>query len=449
MLTLQKAFAKDGGRFQEPALSTASWSATPERRPWRRASGAARAPGGLAPWVAFPLYLPFGLGGAYCTTVLVFNLSKAAVGTAQIGGFLFLGALPMLGRFLYAPLVDTLLGLRRWYAIGVVGSAASLGAIALVPATPAMMTPLTWLVCLVALAVTFITMSVEAILAHDVAPERKGAATGWKMAGGLGGSGIGGGVALWMVGAGAPGWSPAVMLAVVSLLCIPFSWMAAPRTPLAPGAGVKGEVAAVASELRNLLRSRAGLLVLLLAALPLATGGMANLLPSLAKDWRAGAGEVALVSGGLSGVVYIAGALAGGWICDRWKRRWTYCAAGAGMALTAVAMALGPRTPAAFVSLSLVYALITGVAFTSLEASVLEAIGKGAAASKSSALTAIGHMAVYGEQGVEGWVNERFNLTTMLYLEASLALGSILIYALGATLSARRGSCRAAAQFAA
>lgn len=406
-------------------------------RTQRRPLAPGRTAGGLAPWVAFPLILPFGLAGGYCTTALVFQLSKGGVTTAEIGGFLFLSLIPQTVKFTYAPLVDTSLGLRRWYAIGACAAAASLAAVAFTPPTRAMLEPLTWFCFISTFAGTLVTLPADAIMAHDVAPERKGAAAGWASAANLGGGCIGGGLALWMAERGAPVWSPALALALalLCLLCIPFSWLAAPRPSLAPGAGLVNEQKALARDVWAMLRSRAGLLTLLLAVLPIGSGAMINLVPALAKEWRAGAGEVALVSGGVSGVVQIAGALVGGWVCDRWNRRWTYCAAGAGLALTAVAMALGPRTPTAFVAFNLVYAAFLGVSYSGFTSSVLEAIGKGAAASKYTLLVCASNAAIFAEQALEGWVHDRFSLEFMLYMEAVGAFIAIPIFFLAATLS--------------
>ena len=397
----------------------------------------ARAAGRLAPWVAFPLVLPFGLSGGYLTTALVFRLSKGGVTAAEIGGFLFLSLIPQTIKFVYAPVVDTTLGLRRWFALGTVATAASLAAIAFTPPERAMLGPLTWLSFLSCFAGTLTLLPADAMMAHDVAPERKGAAAGWASAANLGGGCLGGGLALWLMETGAPGWAPATALAILCLLCIPFSWMAAPRPSLTSKPGWTAEQKALARDVWAMLRSRAGLLTLLLAVLPIGTGAMVNLVPALAHDWRAGAGEVALVSGGVSGLVQIAGALLGGKICDRWSRRWTYCAAGAGLALTAVAMALGPRTPTAFVAFNLVYAFILGVAYSGFTSSVLEAVGGGAAASKYTLLVCASNAAIFAEQALEGWVHDRFSLDFMLYMEASGAFLSIPIFFLAASMSKR------------
>ncbi len=389
--------------------------------------------------MAAPLQLPAALCNGYVATVLILDLGNAGVGTAAIGGFLFVTAIPLMGRILYAPLLDTTLGVRRWYAIGATACAAGLAAMAFTPPTQATLALLTFLAFLTTVAVTLVGTPTESILAQDVAPEHKGKTSAWKMATALGVEGLGSGLAIWMVAKGAPHWAPPLVLAALCLLCIPFSWAASPRKPLAPGAGVRREAAAVASRLWDLLRSRGGLLVLLLAALPICTGALALLTPVLAKDWRAGAAEVAAVAGVPGGVLVIAGAFAGGWICDRWNRRWTYCAAGAATALTVVVMVLGPRTPAAFVSLNLLYLFFVGVGYTGLQAAVLDVIGEEATASKFALLTTVQAIGANGGVMLEGWVNQHFKLNTMLFMEAGAALVSILIYALATVLLGRPG----------
>ena len=65
------------------------------------------------------------------------------------------------------------------------------------------------------------------------------------------------------------------------------------------------------------LKSRRGLLALILNLLPLGTGAAGFLFAGIAKDWHAGADTVALVTGGLGGAATILGCLIGGWISDR------------------------------------------------------------------------------------------------------------------------------------
>jgi MFS family permease len=81
-----------------------------------------------------------------------------------------------------------------------------------------------------------------------------------------------------------------------------------------------------------------------------------------------------------------------GFVADKMDRKLAYIVSGFAMALCGAGMAVAPRTPLNFVIFSLIYALTTGFLYATYFAVVLEAIGKGAAATKSQLLGAATNM---------------------------------------------------------
>ena len=405
-----------------------------------RPRASARSSGSLPPWVIFPLMLPFGLCGGYTTVALVFLLSRAGIGAAQIGSFLFVILLPQSLKFLYAPIVDLSLGPRRWHTIGTIATAGGLLALAFIAPTPASLGSLTVVGLLSTIGITLVAIPTDVIIAYDVDPDRKGRAAGWSMAANLGGSAIGGGAALWLLAHGALTWMLPTTLAIACLLCMPFVLMTATREAFSAHLSWTAGQRALLRDTWAMIRSRLGGLTILLAILPIGTGAMQNLLPALAADWRAGASEVALVSGGLSGVVQIAGSLIGGTICDRFDRRWTYCVAGLALGAVAVAMALASRTPATFVGFGLIYAFLIGIAYAAYGAAILDAIGTGAAASKFTLIVSASNLAIFGQGALDGWVHDRVGLTGMLWFEAVAAAVAVIVYSIANLLSRQCGS---------
>jgi hypothetical protein len=75
-------------------------------------------------------------------------------------------------------------------------------------------------------------------------------------------------------------------------------------------------------------------------------------------------------------------------------------------------MALLPRTPAMFILWTLIYAFTAGLGWAAFAAFILEAIGKGAAATKYTA----------------GWAHDRWNTSAMLLLEAALGIAGALVF---------------------
>jgi MFS transporter, PAT family, beta-lactamase induction signal transducer AmpG len=97
-------------------------------------------------------------------------------------------------------------------------------------------------------------------------------------------------------------------------------------------------------------------------------------------------------------------------------------------AACAVAMALAPRTQSAYIVLTLVYALISGLTYAGFTAFVLEAMGTGAAASKYSLFASLSNMPIWYMTSIEGWAHGRWGAGGMLYTEAAFALLGMLVF---------------------
>jgi MFS transporter, PAT family, beta-lactamase induction signal transducer AmpG len=198
------------------------------------------------------------------------------------------------------------------------------------------------------------------------------------------------------------------------------------------------DIGNVLRDLWHVARSRPGMLALLIVFLPISTGAASNLWSAVADDWQASADTVALVTGVLGGVVSAAGCLAGGYACDRMRRKSAYMLYGVLQAGCAVAMALAPRTEAMYILFTLLYALITGLTYAAFSAVVLEAIGLGAAATKYNVFASLSNMPIAYMTVLEGWAHTRWGAAGMLYVEALCAGAGLLVFVVFAALLARR-----------
>lgn len=180
------------------------------------------------------------------------------------------------------------------------------------------------------------------------------------------------------------------------------------------------------------------MLALLVVFLPMSTGSASNLWAAVADDWHASAQTVALVTGVLNGIASIAGCLAGGFLCDRMNRKTAYVLYGALQAGCAVAMALAPRTESMYIVFTLLYAVITGLTYAGFSAVVLEAIGRGAAATKYNVFASLSNMPIAYMTVVLGWAHEKWGAGAMLYAEASFAMAAMIVFAIVVALLARR-----------
>lgn len=336
--------------------------------------------------------------------------------------------IPQTWKFLWAPLADLTLTRKRWYALSAVGCAAGLVALGAIPPVAASLPWLSAIALGASLATSFLAMSVESLMAYGTKDSEKGRAGGWFQAGNLGGFGLGGGAGLWMAEHLPQSWLAAMVLAAVCLGCCAGVRFLPEPPRLQRASRLVGSVAAVLRDLWSVARSRGGFLALMICFLPIGTGAAANLFAAISADWKASANTVALATGALGGLASAAGCLAGGYLCDRMDRKTAYWVFGLAQALCAVAMALSPRTAAAFVIFVTLYWFIAGFTYAAFSAVVLEAIGRGAAATKYNVFASLSNMPIAYMTVVEGWVQTRTGTGTMLDAEAAICLAAILFF---------------------
>lgn len=337
----------------------------------------------LRPVLYLLMFMPMGITNGYTVVALAYLLSQAGVSVGLIAGLAGLSLLPQTWRVIWAPLVDTTLSIRGWYLISASASGLLMAATGFVPATRGNFGWIELLSVGFSLAATVTTISASSLMAHGTSQEEKGRAGGWSQAGNLGGTGLGGGLGLWLA-QHAPVWTSGAALGV---LCLSTSFaLLLLSEPAAEHRAQKflQSLINVARECWALLKTSRGALAFFLMLVPIGQGAAQNLWSAVANDWHASADAVALVNGVLGGVVAMVGCLIGGWICDRMDRKAAYCVFGLVIAGAAVAMALAPRTQEMFVAFVLFYAFLTGFCYAAFAGVVFETIGKGAAGTKSN-----------------------------------------------------------------
>jgi len=335
--------------------------------------------------------------------------------------------MPSAWAFLFSPVVDTTLTSRKWYAIGAVCTALGLLAMSVVPLTSANL-PLLGLVSMASnTAATFVSKASGRVMAYATPDQERGRVSGWWNAGALAGTGLGGGLGLFLAGRLSAPWMVGATLAAVCLLCaLPI--LSIPEPPRLPARGVVGNAAFVVKDVWGMARSRMGFLALCLCFLPISSGAAANLWSAVASDWQAGLGSVALVTGVLGGMMMAAGALTGGWLCDRMNRKTAYVAFGLLQAGSALAMAVLPHTEWMFIVWTTAYAFVTGLTYAAFSAFALEAIGIGAAATKYAVLACASNATIILITKSDGWAYGRFGANGLLYFEAAAGLLGMALF---------------------
>jgi len=390
------------------------------------------------PVVFLILILPFGVMSGYLTVAVVYLLTQAGVGIEQSAELVALSYVPHTWKFLWAPIADTTLTRKRWYVFSALVTAVGIYVTGAVPADESSLPLLTAVVLISNLAVTFLAMAVESLMAYDAPDNAKGRAGGWFQAGNLGGMGLGGGAGLWMTQNVPPPWIGSAALGATCLLCCAaLMFVAEPPSTLRLETYRK-TIMGLLKDLWQVARSRRGFLGLLICFLPIGTGAASNLWSAVAGDWKASADTVALVTGALGGLVSAAGCLAGGYACDHMDRKAAYALYGILQALCAVAMALSPRTEIMYVVFTLAYAFIMGLTYAGFSAVVLEAIGRGAAATKYSLFASLSNMPIGYMTAVDGWAGARWGPAGLLHTEAAIAMVAVLLFVGIAAIRARK-----------
>ncbi len=393
------------------------------------------------PAVYFVLFAPFSALSGYLAIAAAYALAQAKVPAEAIAGLLAVTFMPHAVKFLWAPIVDLTLTRKTWYLIGCVGSAAGIFITGMTPYRLESIPFLTAVAVAAGIAASLLGMSVESLMAHATPAEEKGRAAGWMQAGNMAGASLGGGLALWMMeDLHVSAMLTNCLMAVLTLACaaaLPLVREPAPESGN-EGFSLKASARAAGKDLWEVASSRLGLLAILVCFLPIGSGGAGNLWSVVAADWHARPATVALVTGVLSGIVSAGGSLLGGFICDRMDRKWAYCLFGGLQALCALAMAAAPHSESSFVIFTTLYALTTGLCYTGYAAVVLEAIGKGAAATKYSLLASLANMPLSWMTLVAGYSQTHWGNNGMLQSEAAIGAAALAVFALAAKVAQRR-----------
>lgn len=383
------------------------------------------------------LMLPFGALTGFVSVGLTFMATKH--GLSITDGALLNGAnvLSQWLKWLWAPVVDVTLTPRRWHLIATVSTGLGVLAMSLIPLGPATLGLLLAVIAFTSLVNSLVGMAVEASVAATVAPEQVGRASAWLQAGNLGGAGFGGGLGLMLLEVLPAHWMAGAVMAVVMVACCAaLHWVPAISRHGAPAAheGAWAHVRWVVADLWATLRSRGGALAALLFMLPVGTGAAASVLTqaAVAAHWGAGAKEVALLQGTLAGVITAGGCFLGGWWCQRQHPRAVYMVISLALAAVASGMALAPATVTTFVVASCVYNLGVGIAYAGFTAVTLDAIGRGAGATKYSMLASISNFPIWWLGLLLGWVADERGAAAMLHTEALLGVLGVAIFALAA-----------------
>ena len=382
----------------------------------------------IHPSIFMFLFIPFGVMSGYVSVTIAFQFTKAGIPLVQVAPLIAMTLLPNILKFIWAPLIDTTLSVKKWYIISNLITGIGIFLTGVLPIKVESLTLMTVIIFISSFANTFLAMATESLVAYDTPENLKGRASGWLQAGNLGGLGVGGGAGLWLAERLPAVWMPGAVIALVCLLCsFGLIFMPEPKSTLRETSYIK-TIRNLNRDIWNVMKSRLGFLGLFLCFLPIGSGAASNLWSAISKDWGASADTVALVIGVMGGLLSAIGCLMGGWICDKMDRKRGYILFGVIQALCAVGMAYSPRTQLMFVIWTSLYAVSTGLTYAGFSAFTLEAIGKGAAATKYNVFASLSNAPIYLMIYIDEWSHEKWKALGMLNIEAIMALIGITLF---------------------
>jgi len=389
-------------------------------------SGARRA---VHPVLFFFLYFGFGAPGGFLTGTIELFYTNAGVSLQAFGLIVSIALAAQVLKFLWAPLVDTTLNVKLWYVMAVAVIVPCLLWSANLPIGPASALKLGVLSLVVSIASSFLGMAADNLMAHDTAPERRGAAGGWSQAGNLGGAGVGGAAGLWVANHFHSVPLAGIAIALGTAACALALFFAPKAHPVSSHKNYLATLRLVVIDCWQVCRARLGWLTLFVLVLPLGAGGAAQLAAGLSKEWRVTPDLLAGVNGMSSLVIGVA-ALVGGYLSDRMDRKTAYVLFGVLGGVICAGVALMPRTPEWFVVLALAYSAALGMSYAAFSAATLEAIGGGAAATKYTLFASISNIPVALMPALDGWADTRWNVGAVLWIEFATAAAGAVIFML-------------------
>lgn len=380
------------------------------------------------PAVFLVLALPFGVIGGYLSVTIGWQLKQAGLSVEAVAALIATSYLPHTWKFLWAPISDITFTRRGWYLAAGLVTAVGIAATGMVPHTAAALPLLTAVVLASNFAVTFLGMSVESLMAHGTAEHQKGRAGGWFQAGALGGNGLGGGLGLWIAQHSAQPFLPGIVLGALCAACAGGLLFAVEPSRHDRHPSIPAELKRVTTDVWSVITGRSGMLALILCFLPIGSGAASNLFSVVASDWKASPDTVVFATGLGNGILSALGCMAGGFFSDRMDRKTAYVWFGIAQAACAVAMGALPHTERFYVVLTLSYAFITGLTYAGFTAFVLEAIGRGAAATKYNAYAALSNTPIMYMTTLDGWGHKTFGPAGMLYTEAVMGMIGLALF---------------------
>ena len=374
------------------------------------------------PFVFFFLHActawPVGVVGLALSSSLV----RAGVSVQSVGSIIAANSFAFTLEFVWAPMVDSSLTRRRWFAVGVAAMCACLIALLVAPWRAVEVPLLTGLAFCAASGAAIAAVAVKGAMAYEIPPARLASASAYYAAGGTVSKAIAGGGTLWLLTHLSS--RPLAAGVSVGVALLAGSWIVrVSRTKSLPWRGVSAALVSTVADLWRFIRTPGGILVAVMCVIPFGCGTEAGLIGAIAREWEVTPDQLASF-GLLTALSTTAGAMVGGWFSMRFGSWHAYVLFGWLLIALVVGFAWSPRTPLWFLVVELVYRAVATASYATLLGIVMKAIGKGAASTKAAVLWSLTNLAFAYPTLIEGAVHDRNGTVAMLLTDAGLGIAS-------------------------
>lgn len=372
------------------------------------------------PFTFFFLHLctawPVGVIGLALSSSLV----SAGVPVQRVGAILAAVWFAFTLEFVWAPMVDSSLTRRRWFAVGTAVMCGCLVALLVAPWRAAAVPLLTLLAFCASSGAAAAAVSVKGIMAHEVPAARLSSASGYYTAGGTVAKAVAGAGTLWLLTHLSSRLATAAISAGTAAVFGSAIVLASAGRSL-PWGSVPAALVSALGDLWRFIRSPNGALTAVMCVIPFGAGTEAGLIGAIAREWAVTPDQLATF-GALTAVGTTAGAALGGWLSMRFGSWNAYLALGWSMIVLVLGFAWSPRTAVWFMTVELVYRAMATASYATLLGIVMKAIGKGAASTKAATLWSLANLAFAYPTLIEGRVHDRAGTVAMLVTDAGLGI---------------------------
>jgi MFS transporter, PAT family, beta-lactamase induction signal transducer AmpG len=379
----------------------------------------------LPPWAMGLAIAPLGFYFGYVSTAMGILLAAHGVSVGKIAGVSAVAFSPTWWGFAVCPILDVRFSKRTYALVFAAIAAVCVGLSTLVTTHLVLFTVLLTVGCTAAVIFGNAHQGWMPDVIGEEHYSRVGATTNIAN---LGAAGIFATLVVVLVRTASPVVAAVLLALVVMAPTVMLFFIPLPAAPTRNAADVFGSFF---SDLYRACRRPGCIIGLMCFLSPTACFALTNLYSAMGADFHTPERWVTALNGTGVAVVCSLGCLMGIRVCDRFRLRTVYIAAGFGGAAAALGLMLSPHTLVWFVAGVLAYNFFQGINYTAFSALTYQIVGRDnpLAGTQMALLAAAANLPISYMTAVDGHVHTAHGLNGMLAVDAasSVVVGTVLL----------------------